>query len=214
MYGERGVTHWRGSLRTAPAKGTMPYDPEIHHRRSIRLRGYDYSQPGGYFVTICTEAKEHLFGQVVEGEMHRNEFGDCVVRGWKWLAQQYSHVVLDEWIVMPNHLHGIIVITDSRAGSNTADSGQPPVMAGEGGSRTALPARSRGVAQEGASRSAPTKHFPAPSRGTSREGGSRTAPTKLHPDNRHVRDKIRQQLQVLHDLGFVEFLGRGRYRCV
>jgi REP element-mobilizing transposase RayT len=98
----------------------MPYDPAIHHRRSIRLRHYDYSQPGKYSVTICTEGKEHLFGQVVEGEMHRNEWGDCVARGWQWLAHQYPYVDLDEWIVMPNHLHGIIVITDGRGGSRTA----------------------------------------------------------------------------------------------
>ena len=137
IYCGRWITRWRGSSRTAlptpscgasdeggsraaPTKGTMPYDSEIHHRRSIRLRGYDYSQLGGYFVTICTEGKEHLFGQVVEGEMHRNEWGDSVARCWKWLAQRYSKVVLDEWIVMPNHLHGIIVITNGRGGSRTA----------------------------------------------------------------------------------------------
>ena len=94
----------------------MPYDPKIHHRRSIRLRGYDYSQPGKYSVTICTQNKEHLFGQVVEGEMHRNELGEYVALCWEWLARQYSYVNLDEWIVMPNHLHGILVITDGRGG--------------------------------------------------------------------------------------------------
>jgi len=98
----------------------MAYDPDIHHRRSIRLRGYDYSQPGSYSVTLCTEGKEHLFGQIVEGEMHRNEWGDCVARCWKWLAQQYPYVKLDEWTIMPNHLHGIIVITDGGGGSRTA----------------------------------------------------------------------------------------------
>ncbi len=97
----------------------MPYDPKVHHRRSIRLPGYDYSQPGEYSVTICTENKEHLFGQVVEGEMHRNAFGDHVAVCWKWLACQYPYVELDEWIVMPNHLHGIIVITDCRGGSRS-----------------------------------------------------------------------------------------------
>ena len=91
----------------------MPYDPEIHHRRSIRLRGYDYSQPGKYSVTICTQNKEHLFGEVVEGEMHRNELGEYVALCWEWLPRQYPYVDLDEWIVMPNHLHGIIVITDA-----------------------------------------------------------------------------------------------------
>jgi len=98
----------------------MPYDPEIHHRRSIRLRGYDYSQPGKYSVTICTLDKEHLFGEVVEGEMHRNELGEYVALCWGWLPRQYPYVDLDEWIVMPNHLHGILVITDRRGGSRTA----------------------------------------------------------------------------------------------
>jgi REP element-mobilizing transposase RayT len=98
----------------------MPYDPKIHHRRSIRLRGYDYSQPGKYSVTICTQNKEHLFGQIVEGEMHRNELGEYVALSWKWLARQYPYLDLDEWIVMPNHVHGIIVITARRGGSRTA----------------------------------------------------------------------------------------------
>jgi len=98
----------------------MPYDPEIHHRRSIRLRGYDYSQPGSYYVTLCTQGKEHLFGQIVEGEMHRNELGDYIAGCWQWLAKRYPNVVLDEWTVMANHLHGIIVITDGAGGSRTA----------------------------------------------------------------------------------------------
>jgi REP element-mobilizing transposase RayT len=106
----------------------MPYDPEIHHRRSIRLRRYDYSQPGSYYVTLCTQGKEHLFGQIVEGEMHRNEWGDHVARCWEWLGQQYPYIDLDEWTVMPNHLHGIIVIT---APTNTR------LIVGRGGSRTA-----------------------------------------------------------------------------
>ncbi len=117
----------------------MAYDPGIHHRSSIRLRGYDYSQPGNHYVTICTQAKQHLFGCIVEGEMHRNELGDFVALCWQWLARQYSYVELDEWIVMPNHLHGIIVVTHG------------------GGSRT--PAGSSRT-EEGASRSAPTKRKP------------------------------------------------------
>ncbi len=113
----------------------MPYDPEIHHRHSIRLRGYDYSQPGNFYVTICTQAKEHLFGHVVEGEMRRNEIGDYVALCWEWLARQYLYVELDEWIVMPNHLHGIIVITDRGGSGNTG-----------GGSRTA-PTRRKPLGQ-------------------------------------------------------------------
>jgi REP element-mobilizing transposase RayT len=105
----------------------MAYDPEIHDRHSIRLRGYDYSQPGRYYVTICTQNKEHRFGEVVEGEMHRNELGDYVGRCWQWLAQQYPYVVLDEWIVMPNHLHGIIVITGCRGASRSAPTKRKPL---------------------------------------------------------------------------------------
>jgi len=120
----------------------MPYDPEIHHRRSIRLRGYDYSQPGSYYVTLCTQGIEHLFGQILEGEMHRNEWGDHVARCWEWLGQQYPYIALDEWTVMPNHLHGIIVVAEGRGASRSA-----PVN---------NPARFR----RGASRSAPTKRKP------------------------------------------------------
>jgi len=97
----------------------MPFTPEIHHRHSIRLRGYDYSQPGRYYVTICTRNKERLLGEIIEGEMHRNGLGDYVALCWEWLPRQYTCVDLDEWIVMPNHLHGIIVIACG-GGSRTA----------------------------------------------------------------------------------------------
>jgi REP element-mobilizing transposase RayT len=98
----------------------MPYDPEIHHRHSIRLRGYDYSQSGQYYVTICTHKNERLFGEIIRGEMRRNEFGDSVASCWEWLARQCSYIALDDWVVMPNHLHGIVAITDCRGGSRTA----------------------------------------------------------------------------------------------
>jgi REP element-mobilizing transposase RayT len=96
------------------------YDPRIHHRRSIRLRGHDYSSPGWYFVTLCTEGKLHVFGEVVQGEMHRNAAGEMVAACWRWLEKRHHQVKLDEWIVMPNHLHGIIVVTEARGGSRTA----------------------------------------------------------------------------------------------
>ncbi len=100
----------------------MKYDSEIHDRRSIRLRGYDYSQAGAYFVTVCTSNGEHLLGEVTEGVVRLNEYGQMAALCWQWLARRYAHVDLDEWIVMPNHLHGIIVITDDgrRGGSRTA----------------------------------------------------------------------------------------------
>ena len=67
------------------------------------------SQPGNYYVTICTDAKQHLFGYVVEGEMHRNELGDYVALCWEWLARRYPYVDLDEWIIMPNHCMGSLL---------------------------------------------------------------------------------------------------------
>ena len=90
----------------------MTCDPGRHHRRSIRLKGYDYSRPGAYFITIVAQDRACLFGKVVDGVMHLSEVGQIVAESWQWLAAQYDYVTLDAWVVMPNHIHGIIVITD------------------------------------------------------------------------------------------------------
>jgi REP element-mobilizing transposase RayT len=109
----------------------MTYDPGHHHRRSIRLKGYDYSQPGAYFITLVAQDRACLFGDVVDGVMQMNEFGRIVAESWQWLAAQYEYVTLDAWVVMPNHLHGIIVITDRGGdgggrGSDGGGRGGPP----------------------------------------------------------------------------------------
>lgn len=88
----------------------MTYDPQIHHRRSIRLRGYDYSRAGLYFVTVCAHGKEDLFGQMVEGEMKPNDYGEAVRLFWNDLPRHYPHARLDSFVVMPNHAHGVIEI--------------------------------------------------------------------------------------------------------
>nr|WP_290668227.1 transposase [Ardenticatena sp.] len=88
----------------------MPYDPEKHHRRSIRLKGYDYAQPGAYFVTICTQHRACLFGAVVGGEMRVNDAGRMVQRWWDELNRKFPTVQTDAFVVMPNHIHGIIII--------------------------------------------------------------------------------------------------------
>ena len=88
------------------------YDPEVHRRRSIRLKGYDYSRPGAYFVTIVVHDRLCLFGDVVDGEMRLNEAGGLIVEAWEWLEERYPYVELDAYVVMPNHLHGIVVLTD------------------------------------------------------------------------------------------------------
>jgi REP element-mobilizing transposase RayT len=88
----------------------MTYDPKKHHRRSIRLRGHDYSGGGAYFITICAQDKKCLFGRVAEGEMILNEAGRTIQRVWEDLPQRFPTVGLDVFQLMPNHLHGIFVI--------------------------------------------------------------------------------------------------------
>jgi len=90
----------------------MKYNPDKHHRRSIRLQGYDYSSAATYFITICTHQRECLLGEIIEGEMRLNEFGKVVAETYVWLETQYSYVHWDAWVVMPNHLHGLLVVTD------------------------------------------------------------------------------------------------------
>ena len=94
----------------------MTYDPRKHHRRSIRLKGYDYTQAGAYFVTIVTHDRECLFGEVVDGVMWLNAFGEIVRDEWFRTAVVRPYVMLDpdEFVVMPNHVHGIIWITCGR----------------------------------------------------------------------------------------------------
>lgn len=88
----------------------MRYDPEKHRRRSIRLRGYDYRTPGAYFVTIVTQDRECLFGQIVEGTVHLNDAGRMVERWWHELNGKFPDVRTDAYVIMPNHFHGIIQI--------------------------------------------------------------------------------------------------------
>ena len=103
----------------------MHYDPNKHHRRSIRLKQYDYAHAGAYFVTVVTQNRICSFGDVVNGEMRTNEFGEIVARTWNDLPNHNPHVILDAFVVMPNHVHGIIVIVDDLfvgAGSKPAQS--------------------------------------------------------------------------------------------
>jgi REP element-mobilizing transposase RayT len=86
------------------------HDYRDHNRRSIRLRVYDYTAPGPYFITICTCDGVHLLGDVKDGTIHLSEMGDVVARTWCDLARHRPGVVLDQWVVMPNHFHGIIAL--------------------------------------------------------------------------------------------------------
>jgi len=106
------------------------YNPKIHHRRSIRLPWYDYSQDGWYYVTLCVLGKKCILGKFTDGQIQLYQYGRIVEDCWKWLAKQYHYVHLDQYVVMPNHLHGIIIIrTDGscrRGGSRTAPTKDVP----------------------------------------------------------------------------------------
>ena len=92
---------------------TKRYNPEIHHRHTIRVQGYDYSSAGLYFVTVCTQEHEHLFGGITDNVMQLSDAGRVVETIWTGLPERFPMVALDEFVVMPNHFHGIIVITDN-----------------------------------------------------------------------------------------------------
>ena len=86
------------------------FDPKIHHRRSIRLQGYDYSQAGMYFITLCTQKRECLLGEIVDGHIQLNDAGRMVQTVWDEIPSHYSGADIDVFIAMPNHIDGIIAI--------------------------------------------------------------------------------------------------------
>jgi len=110
-----------------PAK----FDPQKHHRRSIRLKGYDYAQAGAYFVTIVTWQRDCLFGEVINGEMQLNKAGKIVQWEWENLAQSFKFVELGIDQVMPNHFHGILLFNDvgaTRPGITNTLAGENPLL--------------------------------------------------------------------------------------
>ena len=111
----------------------MSYDSEQHHRRSIRLKDYDYSLAGAYFLTICTHGHRQVFGEIVDGEIRRSGLGRRAAACWEEIPAHFPQVELDAFVVMPNHVHGIIVITGDN-GPVGAENFPPP--------RGAIPATS------------------------------------------------------------------------
>ncbi len=89
-----------------------PFDPDRHHRRSIRLVGYDYARAGAYFVTLCVQDRSCELGEINNGGITLSDWGRIAAQTWTWLRNQYPYVALDVWVMMPNHLHGIIVLLD------------------------------------------------------------------------------------------------------
>ncbi len=92
----------------------MSFNPDIHHRHSIRLKNHDYSQAGAYFVTLCVWQRECLFSDIVDGVLALNKMGETVDSIWRNLPGHYENSNLDEYVIMPNHFHGIVNIVGAQ----------------------------------------------------------------------------------------------------
>ena len=103
----------------------MKYDPEMYRRCSLRLQGFDYSRPGAYFVTICTYRRECLLGEISNGEMRLSDAGLTAQVIWGELPDHYPYITLDAFVIMPNHVHGIVMLTDS---TDTVGAGLKPAL--------------------------------------------------------------------------------------
>ena len=105
----------------------MKYDPLIHHRRSIRLKGYDYASSGLYYITICTQDRECNLGEVKNGPMVLSDFGVIAQRCWDEICDHFDNVGLDEHVIMPNHVHGVIIIRDNSRRDEVTSSLRDPI---------------------------------------------------------------------------------------
>ena len=95
------------------------YNPEIHHRRTIRLQEYDYSSDGLYFITICTHQHKTTLGKNIDGQMTLSRSGEIIEKVWNELNIKFPNIICHEYTIMPNHLHGIIQIKNDIVGGQT-----------------------------------------------------------------------------------------------
>jgi putative transposase len=86
--------------------------PELPHRKRLRLAGFDYSELGAYFVTICTRNRQHLLGEIEDGQMKLNPRGEAVKGSWNDIPNYFTGIALDAFVILPNHVHGILLFTD------------------------------------------------------------------------------------------------------
>jgi len=104
----------------------------LHHRQSLRLKGYDYSQAGAYFVTLCIHDRACLLGEIKDEKMQINDIGRIVAEEWIKTAEMRKAIELDEYIIMPNHFHAILFITDDGGGDRRGDLQVAPTTSGNG----------------------------------------------------------------------------------
>jgi len=109
-----------GTTRTGTIQGVnvVAYDPKKHHRRSVRLQGYDYSQAGAYFVTICVNFGHCRLGEIRDGVMFPSPAGEMVAECWYSLPERFPNIELDVFSLMPNHNHGVLLIEDTGLTAN------------------------------------------------------------------------------------------------
>lgn len=98
------------------AKYILPDTPTNQRRKRLRAQGFDYAEPGAYFVTVCVDRMEHRFGHVHDGCVHLNEAGALILGVWTRIPSRYPDVELDSFVMMPNHLHGILFIGQGERG--------------------------------------------------------------------------------------------------
>jgi putative transposase len=99
----------------------MPFNAPLHHRKSTRLKGWDYSNPGIYFVTLCVQDRACLFGEIIDGKMVTTDAGRYAKKCWTDIPSHFPAVELDEFVIMPNHIHGILMLRDVGANNHSPD---------------------------------------------------------------------------------------------
>lgn len=105
----------------------MKYDPQKHHRKSIRLRGYDYSRPGAYFITINVHNRICRFGKIENGQMLLSDVGKTAYNNWNAIPDHFDNAQLDAFVIMPNHIHGIMILLEQQTvGIQNIESLQKP----------------------------------------------------------------------------------------
>jgi putative transposase len=166
----------------------MKYNPEIPGRRSLRLKDYDYTQPGAYFVTIVAWGRECLFGRVVDGEMRLSAAGRIVEAEWRRLGRQFPNTRLDAFVLMPNHVHAIIIIHENAAVGATRSTQTDPSSRTEGSptrhNQTDLSSRTEGSPDNvGATRHTQTEGSPANVGATRHYQTDPLSTTEGSPDN-------------------------------
>lgn len=140
----------------------MKFDNILHNRHSIRLKGHDYSSEGMYYVTLCVKDREYVLGEIVENEIRPTAMGEIVRESWENIPKHFKNAELDEYAVMPNHVHGIVILKESIVGTRHAVSQQEQPKQQEG------PTAQKGVSPHAKVQRASqaTEHFGKPVQGS------------------------------------------------